>query len=272
MIISRYSVFVCTLLLLLIFDVNSEKVKKSKIKLLTITGTGEENINATLTEFAISINLERKFPSDSDLVKYSEQDRLQDMALDVQRMANNNSNEVVNTLKTNPYVTNLQTTGLKLQPIFAYKDTKRYLVGYSASNSFSFRIDCDKSGTLIDDLVKAGITNIDSITFVCRQADIEEAQKRTLQKAALQARDQAKAILDSLGLKQKEIFEIEGNTVRPSASPRYFDMSAYAIQAQIPAQAVTSSPAYPAFTYTSTPILPQEQKIIATVTIKVYYE
>jgi hypothetical protein len=121
-------------------------------------------------------------------------------AQEVQQQVAKRSQAVVQLLKARQ-VEKLATTGISLNPNYSYKDGKQNITGYSSTNTVSFRIDTEKSGTLLDEAIKAGATRIDGISFVASDEAIAQAQQQAIQKASEDAKKQADAALKALNLR-----------------------------------------------------------------------
>ena len=150
-------------------------------------------------------------------------------------------------------VEKLQTTGISLNPIYSYNNNVQRLTGYSATNTVSFRINTEQTGTLLDDAVKAGATRIDSISFVASDTAIAAAQKQALRKATQDAQQQANAVLSVLNLTSKEVVSIQLNIANPpQPSPLYLREAS-------------------ADKSTTTPVIGGEQQVEASVTLQISY-
>jgi hypothetical protein len=165
---------------------------------------------------------------------------------------------VVELLKSRQ-VEKLQTTSISLNPNYSYKDGKQSITGYSGTNTVSFRIETGKTGTLLDDAIKAGATRIDGIGFVASDEAIAKAREQAIQKATEDAKKQADAALSALNLKPKETIGIQINGANPPqplnyASPAMAETAAQ--QSQRPADI---------------PVIGGEQKVQQTVTLQIRY-
>ncbi|MFH7027347.1 MAG: SIMPL domain-containing protein [Heteroscytonema crispum UTEX LB 1556] len=168
------------------------------------------------------------------------------------------STTVVNLLKSRPDVTKLETTSISLNPIYNQKDGKQTIVGYSATNIVRFQIAPDKIGTLLDEAITAGATEIDGVTLVAEDEAIAEAQKAAINAASKDARSQADAALGALELKQQEIVSIQINGAHPPMP--------VAMNTRDFAQSAASA------SLAKTPVVAGEQRIEAFVTLQVRYQ
>ena len=210
--------------------------KQKMLRTLTVTGRGMESIPTTLSQVNLGVEVQGK------------------TAQDVQQEAARRSSAVVGLLKSRN-VDKLQTTGIRLNPVYSYNNNVQRITGYGATNSVSFRIATDKAGTLLDEAVKVGATQINSVTFVASDEAIAQAQKQALRKATQEAQQQADAVFASLGFKSKEIVSIEVNNANAPTPPPI----AYRSSAKLEAQDA------------STPVVGGEQEVDASVTLQISY-
>jgi hypothetical protein len=158
-------------------------------------------------------------------------------------------------LLKNRNVEKLQTTGIRLNPVYSYTDNVQRITGYTANNTVSFRIATDKAGTLLDEAVKVGATQIDGVSFVANDQAIASAQKEALRQATQDAQQQANAVLSTLGFQAQEVVGIQINGASAPPPP----MLQRAEVAKL-----SSADA-------STPIVGGEQQVEASVTLQISY-
>jgi hypothetical protein len=175
-------------------------------------------------------------------------------AQEVQQQVAKRSQAVVELLKSRK-VDKLETTGISLNPNYSYKDGKQSINGYSGTNIVSFRINTEKSGTLLDDAIKAGATRIDGVSFVASDEAIAKAQQQAIQKASENAKKQADAALSALNLKQREVVSIQINPANP---PQPIDQGSPLRVSKVAQSA-------------NTPVVPGEQKVEQSVTLQIRY-
>lgn len=204
---------------------------------LTVSGQGEVAIPTTMTQVRLGVEIQGK------------------TAQEVQQQVAKRSQVVVKLLQSRQ-VEKLETTGISLNPIYSYKDGKQSINGYSGTNIVSFRMETDKSGTLLDDAIKAGATRIDGVSFVASDDAIAQAQQQAIQKAAEEAKKRADAALSALNLSQREIVSIQINGATPPQPLNYAD----------PALTDTREQAI-----AKTPVVPGEQKVQQSVTLQIRY-
>ncbi|MEH2156907.1 SIMPL domain-containing protein [Nostoc sp.] len=210
--------------------------EKDKLwRTLSVSGRGVETIPTTLAQVSLGVEIQGK------------------TAQEVQQEAAQRSSAVVAFLKSKN-VEKLQTTGIRLNPVYSYTNNVQQITGYAANNTVSFRIPVEQAGTLLDDAVKAGATQINGISFVANDEAIATAQKQALKEATQDARQQADAVFSALGFKSKEIVSIQVNNASAPPPPPMF----------LRAEAAKSADA-------STPIVGGEQEVEASVTLQISY-
>jgi len=214
----------------------SAQEKEKLWRTLTVSGRGVETIATTLSQVSLGVEVQGKTPQD------------------VQKEAARRSSAVIALLKKRN-VQKLTTTGITLNPIYNYNNNVQRITGYTANNTVSFRIPTDGTGILLDDAVKAGATQINGVSFIASDEAIASAQKQALKKATQDAQEQAKAILSSLGLEQKDIISVQINGATPPPPPMLYQADA----------------AKMALTQASTPIVGGEQEVQASVTLQISY-
>ena len=213
--------------------------KERMLRTLTVSGRGVESIPTTLSQVNVGVEVQGK------------------NVQEVQQEAARRSSAVVTLLKSRN-VEKLQTTGINLNPVYSYNNNVQKINGYSATNTVSFRISTDKTGTLLDDVVKAGATRIDGISFVASDDAISQAQKQALQKATADAQQQSNAVFSTLGLKPKEVVNVQINNATPPR-PLYRELAAASVR-------MADAPAIP-----PTPVVGGEQQVEASVTLQISY-
>ncbi|NJM70323.1 MAG: SIMPL domain-containing protein [Scytonema sp. RU_4_4] len=212
--------------------------KERMLRTLTVNGRAMEAIPTTLSQVSLGVEVQGK------------------TAQQAQQEAARRSSAVVALLKSRN-VEKLQTTGITLNPIYNYDNKVQRITGYAASNVVSFRIPTDRAGTLLDEAVKAGATQISGISFVASDEAIALARQQALKEATQDAQQQAQAVLSVLGLQSKEVVSIEVNGASaPPPPPRPVARAEYG---KLAAQDA------------STPIVGGEQQVEAVVTLQISY-
>ncbi|MBD6615756.1 SIMPL domain-containing protein [Komarekiella sp. 'clone 1'] len=225
------------LLVGVIFTLPALAQEKEKLwRTLTVSGRGVETIPTTLSQVSLGVEIQGK------------------TAQDVQQEAARRSSAVVALLKRQN-VEKLETTGIRLNPVYSYNNNVQRITGYAANNTVSFRIPTEKAGTLLDDVVKAGATQINGISFVANDEAIANAQKQALKEATQDAQQQADAVFSTLGFKPKEVVNIQVNNASAPPPPILY---------RAEATKVSNADA-------STPVIGGEQQVEASVTLQISY-
>lgn len=214
----------------------SAQEKEKFWRTLTVSGRGVEMIPTTLSLVSLGVEIQGK------------------TAEEVQQEAARRSSAVVTLLK-NRNVEKLQTTGIRLNPVYSYNNNVQRITGYTASNTVSFRLATEKAGTLLDEAVKAGATQINGISFVASEEAIASAQKQALKEATQEAQQQADAVFSTLRLKPKEVVSIQVNGASPPPPPMLYRAEAAKL----------------ANADASTPVIGGEQQVEASVTLQISY-
>lgn len=209
--------------------------QEQQMRTLTVSGQGIINIPTSLTQVQLGVEVQGKTPDE------------------VQQQAAKQTSAVVELLRSRN-VEKLETTGIRLNPIYNYSNNQQELTGYSATNMVSFRIPTDKIGSLLDDSVKAGATRIDGVSFVASDTAISTAQQQALKEATQEAQRQADAVLETLNLSKREIVGIQINHAS-APSPRPLQMSVRAMSDEA----------------AQTPVIGGEQQVQASVTLQIRY-
>lgn len=105
-------------------------------------------------------------------------------------------------------VAQLKTVRIALNTLVHDKKTGRE-VEYFAVNTLSFRVEIDRAGELLDKSVAAGANNIDSVQLIPEDRVLAAARKQAMAAAALDAREKADVVLGALGLRAKQILQID---------------------------------------------------------------
>jgi uncharacterized protein YggE len=208
------------------------------MRTLTVSGRGFEDIQTTLAQVRLGVEVQGK------------------TANEVQQEVARKSNSVVNFLKSRQ-VEKLETTGINLSPRYDYANNRQTLIGYTASNTVSFRTPNDRAGGILDEAVRAGATRIDSVSFVASDDALAAAQKVALRKATQDAQTQAEAVFSALNLTRKEIVSIQINGATPP--PPVFREAALM---QMRDAKVAAAPS---------PVIGGEQRVEGSVTLQISY-
>ena len=209
--------------------------QEQRIRTLTVTGRGVEAIPTTQTLVRLGVEVQGK------------------TAAEVQQEAAKRSSAVVELLRSRQ-VEKLETAGINLSPNYSNENNQQRIIGYTATNTVSFRINTASAGTLLDDAVNAGATRIDGVSFAAAESAIEQAQKQALKKATQDAQSQADAVLSALSLKRGEILGIQVNGAIASPQEARFRQ----VEARIAS-------------FATTPVVGGEQQVDASVTLQISY-
>lgn len=209
------------------------------MRTLTVTGLGKESIATTRSQVQLGVEAQGK------------------TAVEVQQEVAERSTRVVEFLRSRN-VDKLQTTGISLNPQYDYSNNRQQIIGYTATNTVSFEISTDQTGSLLDQAVQAGASRIDSVGFIAADDAIAAARQQAIREAIQDAQSQAQAALDALGLSSQEIIGIQ---INGAAMPPPIPFNAN--QAFARSAAVEDSAA--------TPVVSGEQEVQASVTLQVRY-
>ncbi|HEY9669110.1 MAG TPA: SIMPL domain-containing protein [Coleofasciculaceae cyanobacterium] len=215
---------------------NPVLAQEKMLRTLTVTGRGVESIPTTNTQVQLGVEVQGS------------------TAAEVQQEVARRSEAVVKLLRSRN-VEKLQTTGIRLNPVYSYENNVQRLTGYSASNIVSFRTSTEQAGTLLDDAVNAGATRIDNVSFTASDDAIAAAQKQALREATQDAQQQADVVLSSLNLTRQDIvnIQIDGATP-PPPMPVFAGMDVR--ESRLTAK---------------TPVVGGEQEVQASVTLQIRY-
>jgi len=205
------------------------------LRTLSVTGRGIERIPTTLTQVNLGVEIQGR------------------TAAEVQQEVARRTAAVVDFLRDRK-VERLQTAGIRLQPNYQYNNNERRLLGYTGTNTVSFRLQTEQVGALLDEAVKAGATRIDGVSFSATEAAISAAQKDALRQAIADAQQQADAVLGALDFTAKEVVGIQvGGANIPQPNIVQFESRGLAAADQ------------------STPVIGGEQTVSASVTLQIRY-
>jgi len=111
------------------------------------------------------------------------------------------------------------------------------IVGYTASNILQVRLDdLTRIGRVIDAATQAGSNNVQDIRFALR--DEQAARSEALREAALNARQDAQALVDALDLRIVRILSVSGQSPGITPVPIYAQAAGMRLAAAAPATPV----------------------------------
>ena len=201
---------------------------------IAVSGYGVEPVPTTLAAVRLGVEAQGETP------------------LEVQQEVARRSAAVVDYLKSQS-VSQLQTQSLSLNPLYDYSGNEPKIVGYSASNMVSFRVETPRAGALLDEAVRRGASRIDSMQFVATDEAIAEARQVALVEATEDAQRQADTVLKALGLTRQGVLGVQIDHA-PVFSPSPNVMYAAEAKAGV-----------------TTPVVGGDQQVEATVTIYFSY-
>lgn len=133
----------------------------------------------------------------------------------------------------------LTTTEYSVSPNYNYPRDggSPSIVGYTASNVVRVRLDdLRRIGSVIDAATQAGSNNVQDIRFALRDEQTPRAQ--ALKEAALDARQDADALAEALGLKIVRILSVSEESPEVRPVPIYPQAMRFAAKASAPATTV----------------------------------
>lgn len=207
------------------------------LRTLTVTGQGSEFVATSLSQVTLGVEVQG------------------DTAEAVQQEVANRSNAVINLLQSRGNVTKLQTAGVSLNPTYDYSNNTQRIIGYTGVNTVSFRIPTSETGAFLDELIRAGATRIDGVSFVADDAAIATARQEAIQEAIQDAQTQADAAFEALGFTPGEVVGVQVNGASYHPPVPLYNMRAME-------DAQLSAP---------TPIVGGEQEVQASVTLQISY-
>lgn len=207
------------------------------VRRLTVTGQGRESIQTTLAEVGLGVRVEGA------------------TATRVQQALAQKADALIAFLRDRA-VSDLQTTGIRLEPQYRFSEGVRAFVGYTGSNTVSFEVPTEQAGQVLDGAIAAGANEIQYINFKASDGAIAAAREQALVAATADAQRQAEAVLQALNLAAAEIIAISiggaGNGVAPVFITRAAANAAESVDIE-------------------TPIVGGEQMVEARVTLEIRY-
>lgn len=184
-------------------------------------------------------------------------------ASDVQNEVSRRAAAVVGVLK-NANVSELSTTAITLTREYQWINNQNTFVGYRGTNMVEFLLQGTNSGGIIDGVVNAGATRIDSIQFEATADAIIAARRTALTSAIKDAREKALSIAGTLGVNLMIPPRIDlYHVTAPPASK--FSTVSFARNMMMDGGAPQMAPA------PQSPLIPGKQVISATIRIAFEY-
>jgi uncharacterized protein YggE len=172
---------------------------------LTLTESASIPVATTYTQVSLTVSVKSNFGSDS-----------RDEVIErVMNQASNATQAVGDYVQSQEGVIKFHTTGLTVSTISRWDNDAGVStdVGYQATNSVSFQVKNSNAGSVIAGVVKNGspYTSVDSVNFIACDDDILDGQKQAVKNALVAAQNQAKFVLDTLGLCLDHIVNVNLN-------------------------------------------------------------
>jgi uncharacterized protein YggE len=208
--------------------------QEQRTRSLMVSGQGIVSIPTSLARVSLGVEIQGK------------------NAKEVQEEVARKSSAVVQLLRSQN-VEKLETTGIRLNPVYDYQNNQQRLTGYIGTNTVSFRVVTEKAGDILDAAVNAGATRIDGIGFVATDEAIASARQQALRAATNDALQQADTVLAALNLSRREIINIQVNAATPPPE-QFYEKESFARSAA-----------------DSTPVIGGEQQIQANVSLEIKY-
>jgi len=203
-------------------------------RLLSVTGRGSRSVKTTKARIQLGITAEAK------------------TAIAVQEEVARQANSIVSRLQQLG-VEKLETTSIQLNPKYVYENNQQRQDGFTGQTSVSFVVAIAQAGETLDAAVNAGANQVEQISFIATDAELDAAKQLALQDAVKDAQAQSNTVLKALGLVPKSIkaIQISDSAIAyPVAQPRMETLSKAA---------------------SSMPVLGGEQKVEASVTLQITY-
>ncbi len=114
---------------------------------------------------------------------------------------------------------NVNTSQLSLQPRYDYRDRQAPKIsGYEARNTVTVKSETlDTVGAMLDALVKAGVNNINGVSFSI--SDPKNAQAQAREDAIKEAKAKAEAMASAAGVKLGPLLSLTENNFSPNPRP-----------------------------------------------------
>ncbi len=209
------------------------EVKNERV--LTVTGRGERSVKTTKARIQLGVNVEGK------------------TAIAVQTEVAKQANSIVSRLQQ-LNVEKLQTTSIQLSPKYVYENNRQRQEGFTGQTTVSFVVVIEKAGETLDAAVTSGANQVEQISFIATDTELNAAKQLALQDAIKDAQTQSNTVLSALGFTPKTIKTIQ--------------ISDSAIAYPVPQMRAAM---YTKTADSSVPILGGEQKVEASVTLQITY-
>lgn len=203
--------------------------------ILQVTSKGEVTVPTSITTVDLGIQVEAP------------------TAAEVQQQVAEQTTNVVNVLE-DLEVQELQTTSVRLFPVYSFENDTRTLTGFEGRNTLSFELPTGEAGSAIDAATEAGANLVQNISFSASDEALQQARLQALNQAVEQAQIEAQTVFNTLGLVSQEIVGIEIlSTGASNPIPQPFQFEATASRDA------------------TTPIIGSNQTVEATIALDILY-
>lgn len=132
------------------------------------------------------------------------------------------SDKLLKTLKSQSHIS-LQTSGISVSPVMSYKDSTPKVTGYTANYTIEVKSKIVDSGNIIDKAVECGVNNVTAPQLIASDEERNKAKLEAIAQATVNAKSQADASLNAIGLKATDVKQITvqsstPNTYQPKVS------------------------------------------------------
>lgn len=178
--------------------------------ILQVSSKGEVTVPTSITTVELGIQVEAA------------------TAAEVQQQVAQQATAVVDVLE-NLDVEELQTTSVRLFPVYSFENDTRTLTGFEGRNTLSFELPNEEAGAAIDAAIEAGANLVQNISFSATDEALQQARLQALEQAVAQAQTEAQTVFETLNLVSEEIVGIEILSIgasNPIPQPLQFEVSA----------------------------------------------
>lgn len=168
---------------------------------LNVSASANENVQG---EISVNISEYKEVAPDTAMISFSIKTYDTKSIQKASELNKEISNKVVDMLNKTINTKNgdfIKTSSFNVVPVYSYSNSKKVFEKYEVSNNISVRTkSIDKIGNMIDNAVKSGVTNIDSLSFSSSNYDTncDELISVATQKARKRADSVAKSLSASI--------------------------------------------------------------------------
>jgi uncharacterized protein len=201
--------------------------------LLTVMGQGKTTVKATLADIRMGVEVDGK------------------TAVEVQRALADRLKPILDVLQKLKQE-KVETSSMNIIPEYN-KNEPPQIVGYRGVIEISVTKDASDAGQLIDEIFKAGANRLISISMKPSDAELHDARNASLQKACVNALEEAEIVSKALNLTTKGIHNVD---IESGVTPGPIPLG------------LARNMTFKTEMVSSTEILAQEQVISASVNVK----